>query len=279
LLRSDSLRATVIAIVLVLTISANGELELPEVDEEDEPELPRPPAVVPPVPPVEELDDDPVVDVEDAAALEVDPAVTELPGTRLESDTIVPLIGAYSLVFASAVLAVLTLAWALYTAACAEAIVAAGEVELVELPEPVEPPPLEPLAPEPLAAEPPPAGDAVAELLGVVAAGAVVVGLVVVVVVWELGVVVVVGVDFEAAALGTVVVLDTNWAVPVPELVLRLAVVVVELVVDVELASAVLSWSWAAVRLCSAWLSESCAPVESSVASSWPLVTCCPVLT
>jgi hypothetical protein len=261
--------------VLVLTISANGELEPPDV-EEDVPEFPRPPAVVPAVLPVEELDDDPVLDVEDAAALEVDPAVTELRATSVESDTIVPLIGAYSFVFARAVLAVLTLAWALYTAACAEAIVAAGDVELVELPEPVDPPPVEPLVPEPLAAEPPPAGDAVAELLGVVAAGAVVVGLVVVVVVWELGVVVV---DFVGAVLGTVVVLDTNWAVPPPEVVLRLAVVVVELVVDVELASAVLSWSWAETRFCSAWFSESCAAVESSVASSWPLVTCCPVLT
>jgi hypothetical protein len=179
------------------------------------------------------------------------------------------------LVAASAVLALLTLAWALYTAACAEAMVPAGEVVLVELP-----PPVEPLPVEPDPAEPPPADGAVPDVLGavvagVVAVGAVVVCLVVVVVVWVvLGVVVVGVVGFVVVVVGTVLVLDTNWAVPEPELVSRLAVVVVELVVDVALASAVLSWSSAAVRFCSAWLSESCAEVESSVASSWPLVTC-----
>jgi hypothetical protein len=97
LLTSDSLRETVIVIELVLTISANGELELPELEEDEVLEPPRLPAVVPPVPPVppvEEVDDDPVLEVLDVEALEVAPAETELPGTRLESDTIVPLIGA-----------------------------------------------------------------------------------------------------------------------------------------------------------------------------------------
>jgi hypothetical protein len=47
---SDSLNATVIDIVLPLTISANGEAA--EVDDADEPELPSPPAVVPAVPAV-----------------------------------------------------------------------------------------------------------------------------------------------------------------------------------------------------------------------------------
>jgi hypothetical protein len=94
---SDSLRATVIVIELVLTISANGDVELPEVEEDDELEPPRLPAVVPAVPappPVEELDDDPLLDVVDVEALEVDPADTESPGVRFASDTIVPLIGA-----------------------------------------------------------------------------------------------------------------------------------------------------------------------------------------
>jgi hypothetical protein len=96
---SDSLKATGIDIVLVLTISANGELELvevepPEVEEEDEVEPPRVPAVVPPVPPVVEAEDDPLLDVLEVDALPVDPAETELPGERLASDTIVPVIGA-----------------------------------------------------------------------------------------------------------------------------------------------------------------------------------------
>jgi hypothetical protein len=80
--------------VLVLTISANGEVELAEVEEDEEPELPRLPAVVPVGLLVEELDDDPVLDVVDVEALDVDPPDTVSPGERLESDTIVPLIGA-----------------------------------------------------------------------------------------------------------------------------------------------------------------------------------------
>jgi len=107
----------------VLTISAN-ELELPEVEDElpeaelpeveDEevpepvPEPPRPPAVVPDEPVVEEPDDEEPVEV-----LEVDPAETASPGERLASDTIVPLIGAYNFVCASAVLALCTFASAL----------------------------------------------------------------------------------------------------------------------------------------------------------------------
>jgi hypothetical protein len=251
--------------VLVLTISAKGEVELAEVDEDEEPELPRLPAAVPVGLLVEELDDDPLFDVVDVEALEFDPADTLSPGERLATDTIVPLIGAYSLVAASAVWALLTLASALYTAACAEAIDPAGEFELLV---PVEPLPVDPPLVEPDPAEPPPPDGAVADVLGaVVVVGAVVVDLVVVVVVW-----VVVG--FVVVVVGTVLVSDTNSVVPEPELVSRLAVVAVELVVDVALASAVLSWSSAEVRFCSDWSSESCAEVESSVASSWPFVTC-----
>ena len=70
----------------------------------------------------------------------------------------------------------------------------------------------------------------------------------------------------DTALVGTVRVSDTNSVVPA--FPLRLAAVAVELVVDVEVDWAVLSWSSAAVRFCSAWSSESCAEVESSVASS-----------
>jgi hypothetical protein len=49
-------------------------------------------------------------------------------------------------------------------------------------------------------------------------------------------------------------------------------------VVDVP-DSAELSWSWAAVSCDSAWSSASCAFVGSSVASSWPLLTCWPTVT
>jgi hypothetical protein len=271
---SDSLKATVIVIVLVLTISANGELELAEVVEELEP--PRPPAVVPAVPAVDELDEDVLLDVEAVEALAVDPAETESPGERLASDTIVPVIGAYSLVAASAVFAVLTLASALYTAACAEATLPAGDAVPPELPEPVEPLAVEPLAPDPDPdpVEPLPAdGVCVDELGVVVAVGAVVVCLVVEVVVWGVVVVLVVGVVcVVVVVVGAVLVSDTNTVVPELEPVLRLAVAVV---VDVEAAvCAALSWSSAAVRSCSAWSTASWAEVESSVASSWPLVTC-----
>jgi hypothetical protein len=94
LLTSDSLKATVIVIERVLTISTNGEVEVAEPDEDEVLEPPMVPAVVPVVPPVEELDDDPALDVADVEALDVDPADTESPGERLASDTIVPLIGA-----------------------------------------------------------------------------------------------------------------------------------------------------------------------------------------
>jgi hypothetical protein len=120
LLTSDSLKATVIVILPVLTISANGELELPEVedvlpeaelpelDAEPVPEPPRLPAVVPEEVLEEEPDDEELPEV-----LEVDPAETASPAERLASETIVPLVGAYSLVRASAVVALCTLASAL----------------------------------------------------------------------------------------------------------------------------------------------------------------------
>jgi hypothetical protein len=154
------------------------------------------------------------------------------------------------LVAASAELAFLTLASALYTAACAVARVAAVEVVLV------------------VPVEEPPTDGAVVDVLGAVVAvgvaGCVVVvwGVVVVVVAWGVVVVVV------AWVVDLVAVADTNTVVPEPEPVSRLAVVAVELVVDVAFACAVLSWAWAAVRFCSAWASASCADVASSSASS-----------
>jgi hypothetical protein len=100
---------------LVFTISAKDEAELDVLDDELAP--PRLPALVPPVAPVAALVDDPLLDVADVEALEVDPADTESPAVRFASETMVPLTGAYSFVLARAVLALLTLASALYTAA------------------------------------------------------------------------------------------------------------------------------------------------------------------
>jgi hypothetical protein len=110
---SDSLNATVIVSELVLTISANPELEpLEEEDEEEDPEPPRLPAVEAPPAPAplpEELDDEDEL-FEEPPEL---PADTESPGVKLESEAIVPLVGAYSLVLLTAISALCTAAWAL----------------------------------------------------------------------------------------------------------------------------------------------------------------------
>jgi hypothetical protein len=74
----------------VLTISANAELLLPELEDEEELEPPRLPAVVP-VPLLPELE--PPLEEPAAALLEVPPD-TWSPGWRVESATIVPLVGA-----------------------------------------------------------------------------------------------------------------------------------------------------------------------------------------
>lgn len=94
LLMSDSLNATVIAILLVLTISANDELE--ELEELEPPELEadEEPAPAPAEDPPPPLEDDPVDAELDGVALVVEPAETESPARSDESDTIVPLIGA-----------------------------------------------------------------------------------------------------------------------------------------------------------------------------------------
>ena len=104
---SASLMATVIVKVFVLMISAKPELD-PELEELEDP--PRLPAVTP-LPLVdEELDEDPV----EAEELP-DPPDTDSPGVRLDSEAIVPLTGAYSLVSFSASSALWTLACAEYT--------------------------------------------------------------------------------------------------------------------------------------------------------------------
>ncbi len=190
---SDSLNATVIVIVPASTISANAELE---VDEDDE--LPRLPAVVP-VPPDAELDEDPL-----AATLDVVPADIESPGNEPDSDTIVPLLGAYSLVSASASFALRTFASALSTDACAEATLDADDVAPVE----VEPADDEPADDEPADDEPaddePADGEpiAVPVPVGVVLVDVVVVG----VVLMGVGVVVVVVVGVVLVGVGVVVV-------------------------------------------------------------------------
>jgi hypothetical protein len=112
LLMSDSLNATVIVIVCVLTISANAEPELPDPVEPVEPvdEPPSPPADELPVPPPEEdeLDDDEPFEL----LLDDDPADTESPAPKLESETIVPLTGANSRVATNACSALRRLALA-----------------------------------------------------------------------------------------------------------------------------------------------------------------------
>ncbi len=198
---SDSLNATVIVIVPASTISANAELE---GDEDDE--LPRLSAVVP-VPPDAELDEDPL-----AAAFDVVPADIESPANEPDSDTIVPLLGAYSLVSASASFALRTFAFALSTDACAEATLDADDVAPVE-DEPADDEPVgdEPVGDEPADDEPVGAPVLVGVVLvdvvvvGVVVVGVVVVGVVVVGVV-VVGVVVVGVMLVDVVVMGVVVV-------------------------------------------------------------------------
>jgi hypothetical protein len=117
-------------IVSVLISSANPELldELELVLEEPRLAAATAPAKPPPPLPLEldELEDDPLPEL--LAPL----VVIESPGETLASEAIVPLVGAYSFVLASAVSALLTFASALSTDACAAAIAAGdGVVECV----------------------------------------------------------------------------------------------------------------------------------------------------
>jgi hypothetical protein len=192
---SDSLNATVIVSVCVLTISANV-VELEDEDDDDEP--PRLP--------------------------DVDPEDTESPGERLSNETSVPLVGARSHVCASAVFAFATLASALYTDARAVAMLDADDV-VVEA---------APLEPEGVPLEPPDAAGVVVlgvVVVGVVVVGVVVVVLVVGVVVVVLGVVVV-GVVVVEGVVGVVEGVVGEVEVEVVEVVAVLAVVSVNLVVS-----------------------------------------------
>src|ERR1700744_4175267 len=85
---SDSLNATVIVSEFVLTISANPELE--SLDEEPEP--PRLPAVAaaPVLAALPELEEDELLE----ELLEDPPPDTLSPAVRLDSEAIVPLVGA-----------------------------------------------------------------------------------------------------------------------------------------------------------------------------------------
>jgi hypothetical protein len=214
---SDSLNATVIVIVPASTISANAELE---VDEDDE--LARLPAVVP-VPPDAELDEDTL-----AATLDVVPADIESPGNEPDSDTIVPLLGAYSLVSASASFALRTFAFALSTDACAEATLDADDVAPVE----VEPADDEPADDEPVGV-PVPVG---VVLVDGVVLGVVVVGVVRVVVVGVVGVGVVV---VRVVGVGVVVVRVVGVGVVVVRVVVVRVVVADVVAADVVAADVV----------------------------------------
>lgn len=264
MLTSDSLNATVIVSLRALTISAKF-VELEDDDEDDE--LPRLPAVVD----VEALepDEDELAELED----DVDPADTESPGERLSNETIVPLVGARSHICASATFAFATLSLALYTDACADAMLDADDVVVVVV-------------------EAAPAADGVVVvgvvtdgLVGLVAAGVVVAGVVVGVVM--VGVVVVlVGVVVVGVVVVEGVVDEVELVEAVVDVVAVLAVVSVSLVVsdtnsvelelvlsrlvvvEDELFFAVLSWSSAETSVFSASFSDSRAAVGSSLARS-----------
>jgi hypothetical protein len=225
LLTSDSLNATVMVIVLVLTISAN-----PELLEDDEllelPRLPELPVLLALVPvPAEVLPDplEPALPV--SLALEVLEALLpemSSPGLVDSSETTVPLAGAYRRVSSSAACALRRLSRALSTDAWAEAMVAGEGVVVVVAPD-REPLPLllEP-EPEPERELCEPGCEPVPVVFvrlrpGVVVLGAVTVVVVVVVVV--VGAVAVVGVE---VVVGAVVLSDTNWVDAGSTLVLAL---------------------------------------------------------
>src|SRR5450755_4281767 len=111
---SDSLKATVIVILDVLTISTRPELLVLALV------LPRLPALVVAV--VEPALLAPALELEPELLDELD---TWSPGEMLCTNTTVPLAGAYRWVSWSAVSAVVTLACAPSTEACAEAMLAA----------------------------------------------------------------------------------------------------------------------------------------------------------
>jgi hypothetical protein len=127
---SDSLKATVIVIEPVLTISTRPEL----LDDDEDALLLEPPRL-----PAVEAEPDPELELEPELAFELEldpdpePAETVSPGETLATLTTVPPAGAYSRVSLSAFSALRTVAWAPSTAACAEAMLAAIVSALVVL--------------------------------------------------------------------------------------------------------------------------------------------------
>jgi hypothetical protein len=107
---SDSSNGTVTVIRCVLTISTSPvELELVDESLVDPPRLPL---VVPPLEPLLEADDE---SLDEAPLLEVVAPETASPGETSSTLTTVPDAGAYSLVCASAVLSLFSVASALST--------------------------------------------------------------------------------------------------------------------------------------------------------------------
>jgi len=286
---SDSLNATDIVSVFVLTISANPELEpLDEDDEDDEP--PRLPAVAAP-PAAAAAPEDPDDD-ELEEPLEEPPLDTASPGVRLESDAIVPLVGAYSLVSLTPVSALCTAASALYTAAWAEAMLPGDGVVVVVVVFALFDPP-DPL-PDPLEEEPDPDPRPL-ELGVVVVVGRDELGPIVVTVLVVVFVIVVV--VPPAPVFGFLVLPEpdepgryaANSTVP-PEPAVKLVSLVDPDDPDPDdpdpddpdpddpqsevSPSRQFSWSCAAVRLDSACESVRFADVGSRSARSWPPLTC-----
>jgi hypothetical protein len=279
---SDSLKATVIVIEPVLTISTRPELVVVD-DDELLLEPPRLPAVEPALELEPEPDDelDPVLELEPDP--DPEPAEIVSPGETLATLTTVPLAGAYRRVSFSAFSALRTVAWAPSTAACAEAILAAIVSALVVLvwpepdpvpPEPELPPePLDPLLDEP--EDPAPRDVPEDPLPDRVLAGVVVVEVVGVVVVRV--VVVVAGVVDVSVVVVCVVVIAAGWNVTNSlDSGASSRLVLVDDPDDPEVVvwfSALVRLSSAEVRFDSACSTVSSAAVGSRVASSCPLMT------
>src|ERR1700733_12954923 len=140
-LMSDSLKATVMVSELVLTISANGLVELDDPVEPVEPlDPPRLPAADVALAPEPEPEPELALELDDAPP----PAVIGSPGDRSATEAMVPAAEAWSLVSSSASWAFCNVASALSTDAWAEAMLAGEGVLLVDVPPELAPPELVP---------------------------------------------------------------------------------------------------------------------------------------
>jgi hypothetical protein len=143
---SDSLKATVIVSELVLTISANGLLELEDpLDALESLDPPRLPAADVPLVALEP-DPDPELELDE---LDDEPPPAEIgsPGDTSATEAMVPAAGAWSLVSSSVSWAFCSVASALSTEAWAWAMLAGEGVLLVDAPP--DPEPAEPDSPAP----------------------------------------------------------------------------------------------------------------------------------